>query len=61
MARKDFKLAPKEMVVGMRDEMVAWTKVNNMWSSVNGAAMSAIIEWRLQEQGYSLWGEDDGL
>jgi hypothetical protein len=52
------KRAPQEMVDQMRDEVRAWLKVNTMWSSAGGAAASAIIEWRLQERGYSLWGSD---
>ena len=53
------QVAPMELRNELRDEIKAWLKINNMWSSANGVALSAILEWRLQELGYSLWGDEN--
>jgi hypothetical protein len=57
--RKDLKPAPQELIDTIRNELRIWLKENYMWASANGTATSAIMEWRLQEQGYSLWAKED--
>ena len=52
-----FKAVPTALRTQIRDEVRQWLRDNNRWSSAGGAASSAIIEWRLQEQGFSLWGK----
>jgi hypothetical protein len=56
MTGNSFQLAPEDLVIELKAEIKLWLTSNTMWASSEGIALSAILEWRLQEAGYSLWG-----
>jgi hypothetical protein len=54
MTSNSFQLAPEDLVIELKAEIKLWLASNTMWADISVG--SAILEWRLQEAGYSLWG-----
>lgn len=52
------KPAPLDLVEQMNEMVGEWVRAQDVFQTEKRTARLAIIEWRLQEMGYTMWPKD---